>query len=75
MGTNGSGKSSSRRTSGEEQKKVAVAAVLAINPDGLPFDEPMGGLDPRSRQWLLGLLEALQGAGARQEKQPDWAIR
>lgn len=51
------------KLSGGEQKKVALAAVLAIDPDVLLFDEPTGGLDPRSRQWLLEFLEALHVAG------------
>jgi cobalt/nickel transport system ATP-binding protein len=51
------------KLSGGEQKKVALAAVLAIGPEVLLFDEPMGGLDPRTRQWLLEFLEALHEAG------------
>lgn len=51
------------KLSGGEQKKVALAAVLAINPDVLLFDEPMGGLDPRTRQWLVELLAGLHLAG------------
>jgi cobalt/nickel transport system ATP-binding protein len=51
------------KLSGGEQKKVALAAVLAINPDVLLFDEPMGGLDPRTRQWLLEMLASLHEAG------------
>jgi cobalt/nickel transport system ATP-binding protein len=51
------------KLSGGEQKKVALAAVLAIDPDVLLFDEPMSGLDPRTRQWLLEFLEALHVAG------------
>jgi cobalt/nickel transport system ATP-binding protein len=51
------------KLSGGEQKKVALAAVLAINPEVLLFDEPMGGLDPRTRQWLVEFLEAFHKAG------------
>ena len=51
------------KLSGGEQKKVALAAVLAIDPDVLLIDEPMSGLDPRTRQWLLEFLEALHEAG------------
>ena len=51
------------KLSGGEQKKVALAAVLAIDPDVLLIDEPMSGLDPRTRQWLLEFLEALHVAG------------
>jgi len=51
------------KLSGGEQKKVALAAVLAIDPEVLLFDEPTGGLDPRTRQWLLEFLQALHEAG------------
>jgi cobalt/nickel transport system ATP-binding protein len=51
------------KLSGGEQKKVALAAVLAINPDVLLFDEPAAGLDPRTRQWLFELLGELHLAG------------
>jgi cobalt/nickel transport system ATP-binding protein len=51
------------RLSGGEQKKVALAAVLAINPEVLLLDEPAAGLDPRARQWLFELLAELHLAG------------
>lgn len=46
-----------------EKKKVAIASVLTVNPDVLLLDEPTSGLDPRTQVWLLGLIEALKGAG------------
>mgnify|MGYP001599164892 FL=1 len=49
--------------SGGEKKKVAIAAVLAINPSVLLLDEPTIGLDPRTQVWLLELLEELHKAG------------
>jgi len=49
--------------SGGEKKKVALGAVLAINPDVLLLDEPTNGLDPRTQEWLIELLERLHGAG------------
>ena len=51
------------RLSGGEKKRVALASVLAVNPDALLLDEPTGGLDPRSRMALVGLLQTLHGAG------------
>jgi len=49
--------------SGGEKKKVAIAAVLSVNPDVLLLDEPTNGLDPRTQVWLYELLEALKAAG------------
>lgn len=43
-----------------EKKKVAIASVLAINPDVLLLDEPTNGLDPRTQVWLFELLESLR---------------
>ncbi|WP_287776702.1 ABC transporter ATP-binding protein [Megamonas sp.] len=42
--------------SGGEQKKVALAAILALNPDILMIDEPLNGLDNKTRQWFKDLL-------------------
>lgn len=42
-----------------QKKRVALAAVLALDPDILVLDEPTGGLDPRGRRELIELLEAL----------------
>ena len=42
--------------SGGEKRKVAIASVLAMNPDILILDEPTAGLDPKSKSDLLSLL-------------------
>ncbi len=49
--------------SGGEKKKVAIAAVLAVNPDVLILDEPTNGLDPRTQRWMLEALTGLAAAG------------
>lgn len=46
-----------------EKKKVALAAVLAVNPEVLLLDEPTANLDPRSQHWLLNFLRALSQVG------------
>jgi len=49
--------------SGGEKKKVAIAAVLAVNPAVLILDEPTNGLDPRTQRWMLDTLAELSAAG------------
>jgi cobalt/nickel transport system ATP-binding protein len=49
--------------SGGEKKKVAIASVLAMNPEVLLFDEPTATLDPRTQQWLMELMVELNRAG------------
>jgi cobalt/nickel transport system ATP-binding protein len=45
--------------SGGEKKRVAIATVLAMDPEILVLDEPTAGLDPRSRRELIHLLAEL----------------
>jgi cobalt/nickel transport system ATP-binding protein len=45
--------------SGGEKKRVAIAGVLAMEPQVLAFDEPTAQLDPRSRRQLIQLLKSL----------------
>ncbi|MBC8079889.1 MAG: energy-coupling factor transporter ATPase [Gorillibacterium sp.] len=45
--------------SGGQMRKVAIATVLAADPDVLVLDEPTATLDQASRQELLELLHAL----------------
>lgn len=42
--------------SGGQQRRVAIAGVLAMNPGVLILDEPSAGLDPRGRDQLINLL-------------------
>jgi cobalt/nickel transport system ATP-binding protein len=45
--------------SGGEKKRIAIAGVLAMNPQVLALDEPSAQLDPRSRRQLIELLSHL----------------
>ena len=45
--------------SGGQQRKVAIAGVLAMKPEVLILDEPSAGLDPQGRLQLIKLLEFL----------------
>lgn len=49
--------------SGGQKKQVALAAVLALNPEVLILDEPLAGLDARTRERLMPLLRELRQAG------------
>lgn len=49
--------------SGGEKRRVAIAGVLALQPEVLLFDEPMAGLDPRGRGELFNLLVSLKRRG------------
>ena len=53
------GKRNTDNLSGGEKKRIAIAGVLAMNPQVLVFDEPSAQLDPRSRRQLIQLLQSL----------------
>ena len=44
--------------SGGEKRRVAIAGVIAMDPDVLILDEPTAGLDPHGRDVLLAQIEA-----------------
>lgn len=45
--------------SGGQKRRVAIAGVLAMQPEFLVLDEPMAGLDPVGRQEIFALLQKL----------------
>ena len=49
--------------SGGERRKVAIAGILAINPDILIFDEPTVGFDPASAKELMSLIVEMHKQG------------
>lgn len=46
--------------SGGQKKRVAIAGVLAMEPDYLILDEPTAGLDPIGRDEILNQIKFLQ---------------
>lgn len=55
--------SSPYELSGGQMRRVAIAGVLAMEPEVLVLDEPTAGLDPYSRNRLFALLKELQHQG------------
>lgn len=49
--------------SGGQQRRVAFAGVLAMDPEVLVLDEPMAGLDPAARRDFLELIDRLHHEG------------
>ncbi len=51
------------RLSGGEKKRVAIAGVLAMDPDVLVLDEPTSSLDPSGSEEVMELLDELNQEG------------
>lgn len=49
--------------SGGQKRRVAIAGVLAFNPNILIFDEPTVGLDPLSEKEILNLIQNQKNDG------------
>ena len=46
--------------SGGQKRRVAIAGVLAMQPEILILDEPTAGLDPKGREEILNQIKKLQ---------------
>lgn len=46
--------------SGGQMRRVAIAGILALNPDIIVLDEPTVGLDPKGKEELMNLLVNIQ---------------
>ena len=49
--------------SGGQMRRVAIAGVLAMEPDILVLDEPTAGLDPRGQEEIMALFDDIQATG------------
>lgn len=49
--------------SGGQKKWVALASVMALDPEVLVMDEPFAGLDRNRQLWLMDFLKELKSAG------------
>lgn len=45
--------------SGGQMRRVAIAGVLAMEPEILVLDEPTAGLDPQGRKEMMGMFQKL----------------
>ena len=44
--------------SGGEKRRVAIAGVLAMQPEVIAFDEPTAGLDPQGRETVINIIKS-----------------
>ena len=63
VGLGGMEKRSPFELSGGEQQRVAIATVLAVEPEIMVFDEPTAQLDPIGKFEVFGVLHKLAKSG------------
>ena len=51
--------------SGGQKRRVAIAGVIAMNPDILILDEPTAGLNPKAHEDILNLIRGIYKKGGK----------
>ena len=49
--------------SGGQKRRIAIAGILAMNPDILILDEPTAGLDPQGAKEMMNLFKKINQSG------------
>ena len=63
VGMGGFEKKSPHHLSGGQKKRIAIAGILAMDPEIMILDEPTSGLDPKGASHILQLLYDLNKEG------------
>ncbi|ADC47067.1 cobalt ABC transporter ATP-binding protein CbiO2 [Methanobrevibacter ruminantium M1] len=63
VGMGGFEKKSPHHLSGGQKKRIAIAGILAMEPEIMILDEPTSGLDPKGASHILKLLYSLNEEG------------
>lgn len=63
VGMSGYERKAPHHLSGGQKKRIAIAGILAMNPEIMVLDEPTSGLDPKGASSILQLLYDLNEEG------------
>lgn len=63
VGMEGYGSKTPHHLSGGQQKRVAIAGIVAMRPEIMILDEPTAGLDPEGVDQVLNILDTLNKEG------------
>ena len=63
VGMSGFEKKAPHHLSGGQKKRIAIAGILAMQPEIMVLDEPTSGLDPKGASKILKLLSSLNKEG------------